>query len=306
MGTPLKQVSFVGLQTMPEVKPGDDIARLILESCLREHVSLEERNVIVITSKIVSKAENRIVNVQNVVPTRRARALSKLTGKDPIEVEMILRESTGVSAVIPIKKIRQHYPTIFENLSSNREAMDETVSKVPSLLVTTTKQGVLATDAGLDYSNNPQDTASLLPSNPNASAIKIRNDLERLTGLILAIVITDTEISFTNVYGSTEISIGYSGIRPVSNNFGSKDRFDRKKFGGADVIVDEIACAAGLLTGQTSEGIPVVILKGLEYEKSDDASRLVFPQDALRKGIWWTVISTLRARLLSRIMELFV
>ena len=91
----------------------------------------------------------------------------------------------------------------------------------------------------------------------------------------------------------------------MSQYFGSKDRFGKEKFGGADVIVDEIACAAGLLTGQTSEGIPVVIVKGLDYERAEDTSRLMFPQDVLIKGIWWTIISTLKMRLFARFLELF-
>ncbi|MDG6999601.1 MAG: coenzyme F420-0:L-glutamate ligase [Nitrososphaerota archaeon] len=83
-----------------------------------------------------------------------------------------------------------------------------------------------ATDAGLDYSNNPQNTASLPPSDPNASATRVKNELERLTDLHLAVVLTNSEISFTNMYGSHEISIGYSGIRPVSHYFGSKDSLE--------------------------------------------------------------------------------
>jgi F420-0:gamma-glutamyl ligase len=119
------------------------------------------------------------------------------------------------------------------------------------------------------------------------------------------VVITATEIAFTHIYGSTEVAIGYAGIRPVARRFGSKDRFGREKFGGADVIVDELACGAALLSGQTTEGIPVVIVRGLEYEKDGDIDKMSFPSDALQKGIRWTMLSTLKLRLFTKLLELF-
>ena len=302
----LKQLSIFGLETIPEIKPGDDISAIILSSCEKEKIKLETNDVILITSKIVSKAENSLVDLEKIVPSRKARAIAKLTGKEPIEVEIILSQSTQISAVIPVEKVMQHYPEIFYNVSSDREAALRTVHKVPSMLLTITKQGILATDAGLDYSNNPFGKASLLPSNPNSSANKIRDQLFKQSGKDVAVVITDTEIAFTNIYGSSEIAIGYSGIRPVAHRFASKDRFGREKFGGADVIVDELACAAALLGGQTSEGIPVVIVRGLEYEKVGGNGQLSFPVDALQKGFSWTILATLKLRIFSKIIELFV
>ncbi|MDG6996979.1 MAG: coenzyme F420-0:L-glutamate ligase, partial [Nitrososphaerota archaeon] len=259
----MKQISFYGLQTIPEVKPGDNVARIILDACERESISLCENDIVVITSKIVSKAENSIVYLSKVVPSRRAKSIARLTEKDPVEVEIILGETQRISAVIPVKKIMNSYPAITNNLSTDREASARAIAKVPAMLLTQTKQGLLATDAGLDYSNNPEGTASLLPKDPKASARRIREDFRKISGKNVAVVMTDTEIAYGNLYGSTEVAIGFSGIRPVSRLFGTKDRFGREKFGGADIIVDELACAAALLEGQTSEGVPVVIVKGL-------------------------------------------
>ena len=228
----LKQISLFGLQTVPEVRPGDDLTRIILDACEREAINLQENDIVVITSKIVSKAENSIVDLSKVVPSRRAKSIARLTGKDPVEVEIILGETERISGVIPVKKMMSSYPEITNYLSTDKEAAERAVAKVPAMLLTQTKQGLLATDAGLDYSNNPEGTASLFPKDPKASAKKIREDLRKISGKNVAVVITDTEIAYGNLYGSTEVAIGFSGIRPVSRLFGSKDRFGREKFGG--------------------------------------------------------------------------
>ena len=288
----MKQISLFGLQTIPEIKPGDDLARIIFDATQREGVGISEDDIIVITSKIVSKAENSIVKISEVVPSRRARSIALLTGKDPVEVEIILGETERISGVIPVKNIMNRYPSITKNLSTDMEAAARAIDKVPSMLLTVTKQGLLATDAGLDYSNNPKGTASLLPKDPTASAKKVRDEIRNLSGKNAAVVVTDTEVAFRNLYGSTEVAIGFAGIRPVSRLFGSKDRFGREKFGGADVIVDELACAAALLEGQTSEGVPVVIVRGLEYDKSEAES--ASPANALQKGVMLTALATIK------------
>lgn len=302
----MKHISFYGLQTIPEIKGGDDLARTIFRSCEAEGVGLQAGDVVLVTSKIVSKAEGNVGRLSDVKPSRRARALARLTKKDPVEVEIILRESNRITASIPVLKIGESFPEIFENLATDKGAAERTLRRVPTLLLTQTKHGIVATDAGLDYSNNPPGWYSLLPLDPDASAKKLREGLSQLSGCDLAVILTDTEIAFSHICGSMDISIGYSGIRPVAHRFGAVDRFGREKFGGADVIVDELAGAASLLAGQTSEGIPVVIARGLEYEKGDEVGkRLLFSTDALGKGIQWTVLSTLTLRL-TRLIELFL
>ncbi len=220
-------------------------------------------------------------------------------------MEIILRNSAEISAVIPVKKIMESNPSILQNISTDKETAERVARSVPSMLLTVTNQGTLATDAGLDYSNNQPGTASLLPKDPSSSAERIRHEISKIVGVNVAVVITDTEIAFTNFSGSTEVAIGYSGIRPVAQMFGSKDRFGREKFGGADIIVDELACAAALLAGQTSEGIPVVIVKGLKYPKEEGIERPPNHGEALRKGLRWTLLSTVKLRFLA-LVELFV
>ena len=301
----MKQISIIGLQTIPEIKPGDNIAHEILYSCKKEGIDLMENDIIVITSKIVSKAENSLVQLSSVKPTRKSKAIARLTGKNPVEVEVVLSQSKDIAAVIPVKKIMKHYPEIVESMSTDSETASRVVESVPSMLLTLTTQGILATDAGLDYSNNELGMASLLPKDPKISAKNIREEITQLCGKDVAVVLTDTELAYTDYFGSKEVAIGFSGIRPVSNKFGSKERFGRDKFGGADIVVDELAGAAALLEGQTSEGIPVVIVRGLEYDKQA-MIRTFFSPEILRSGVWWTILATVKLRLFAKLLQQFM
>lgn len=282
----MKQVSFFGLQTIPEVKSGDDLAATIFRSCLNEGAGLIQGDVVLITSKVVSKAEGRVGRLSEVKPSRRARAISKLTGKDPVEVELILSQSANIPAAIPVAKIGRRFAEIFASIASGKDSAGRALQGVPTMLITQTDQGTMVTDAGLDYSNNPLGWYSLLPADPNGSARRLREGLSRLTGCELAVVITDTELTFTHIYGSTDIAIGYAGILPVSRRFGAQDRYGREKFGGADVVVDELPAASSLLARQTSESIPVVIVRGLEYERGNGTnSGVSVPPGALGAGV---------------------
>lgn len=299
----MKDIRICGLETIPEVKKGDDLARMISDACRREGFDLAPGDVVLITSKIVSKAEGRVVNLSEVVPGRKARAVAKATGKDPVEVEVILREAEHIRGVIPVKKIAERFPEIFDNIARDKDSVSRVLSEVPAMLLTT-KEGLTSSDAGLDYSNNPAGTCTLLPADPNGSADSIRRGLADLCGGEVAVVITDTEVTFTHLYGSQDIAIGYSGIRPVARAFGSEDRYRRAKFGGADVIVDELAGASALLMGQTSEGIPVVIVKGLRYDR-DNMPAPKSGDEILSKGILWSLLATAKLRL-ARLLEPFV
>jgi coenzyme F420-0:L-glutamate ligase/coenzyme F420-1:gamma-L-glutamate ligase len=301
----MKEVRFCGLESIPEVEEGDDLARVIYDACLRESVNLSSDDVVIVTSKIVSKAEGRILEVQGVTPSRRARAIAKLTGKNPVEVEIVLRESEAIGAVIPVRKIYGQFPEIFDFLSKDKKVAQRVVDEVPALLLTTMKDGSTVTDAGLDYSNNPPGKCTLLPLDANDSAASIGRGLRQLSGAEVSVVVTDSEVAFTHLYGSMDIALGSSGIRQVTQLFGAKDRFGREKFGGADVVVDELAGAAALLMGQTAEGVPVVIAKNLKYEKEAEPVAAFPHGEVLSRGIWLSILSTLKLRL-ARLLEPFV
>lgn len=299
----MKSISLHGLETIPEVKEGDDIARLVYDACAREQVPLTAGDVVIVTSKIVSKAEGRVLDLRDITPSRRARAISRITGKDPVEVEIILRESKEIRAVIPVRKIARNFPQIFGSIAKDDDTASRLLAEEPAFLVTVTPDGNMATDAGLDYSNNPSGKCTVLPTNPNRSASAIRAGLAGLCGADVAVVITDTEVSFTHLFGTVDIAVGFSGIQPVTQMFGTADRFGREKFGGADIVVDELGAASAMLMGQTSAGIPVVVVKNLAYEK--EGPPLQTPSEALSKGIWWSALATLKLRL-ARLLEPFV
>jgi len=301
----LMAISLIGLQTIGEVKEGDDLVRLIGEACEREGVLLEAGDVIVITSKIVSKAEGRTADLNAITPSRKAKAIARTTGKDPVEVEAILRESTRILAAVPVWKMAKRFPQVLDAITTDREAAERVMRRDPTLLITVTRQGHLASDAALDYSNNPPGRCSYLPLDPSASARRIREGLAKMVGGNVAVVITDTEVAFAHLFGSMELAVGSSGISPVARGFAARDRFGREKFGGADVVVDEIACASALLMGQTAEGIPVVVVKGLKYPMGGELKTASLPVEALWHGIRWTLLETIKLRLLWFFRALF-
>ena len=209
----MKTISLHGLETIPEVKEGDDVAALILEACTREQIHLTTGDVVIVTSKIVSKAEGRTINLREVKPSRRARAIARITGKDPVEVEIVLRESKDIRAVIPLRKIADNFPEVFGSMASDdKNNMERLLAEEPAFLVTTTKVagGLMSTDAGLDYSNNPSGRCTVLPLNAGGSASAIRARLLEICGADVAVVITDTEVSFTHLY-----LLGYDALKDL-------------------------------------------------------------------------------------------
>ena len=110
-------------------KARNDLARIIFNSCEKEGIHFLENDIIVITSKIVSKAENSLVDITEIVPSRRSKAIARLTGEDSVEVEIILRDTKEITAVIPIKKVMDHYPAILESLSIDQDADCESSSE---------------------------------------------------------------------------------------------------------------------------------------------------------------------------------
>jgi len=124
-------------------------------------------------------------------------------------------------------------------------------------------------DAGIDGSNHEKGVVSLLPEDPDQAAKDIREQLQKLTGKKLAVILADTEMI---PFGTMDFAIGSSGIDPVSKQFGQKDIFDKPKFGGIDLIGHELCSASALVFGQTGEGIPVAVIRGYEYKINESAN----------------------------------
>ena len=233
---------------LPEIAPGDDLAALIARAA---DGMLAEGAVVCVAHKLVSKAEGRIVVLDEVVPSPLAVSLSEdRPDGDARHVQVILDET------------------------------DEILRADRGILICRTRHGFTCANAGVDRSNAPDGTAILLPIDPDTSARKLRADLERLTGLTpLAVVISD---SFGRAWriGQADTAIGVAGIPPAVDHSGREDRAGRQLVATLPAIADEIAAAASLVRGKAS-GDGVVVLTGLErFVSADDgpgAASLVRP-----------------------------
>ncbi|MEK7216872.1 MAG: coenzyme F420-0:L-glutamate ligase [Chloroflexota bacterium] len=243
------ELRVAGLTSLPEVRPGDDLARLIFDAAEREGVGLRDGDVVSVTQKVVSKAEGRLVDLREVEPSDFARQVAAQAEKDPRVVEVVLRETKRV--------VR----------------MDKGV------LVVETHGGFVCANAGVDNSNIPgSDIVSLLPLDPDASADRLRAAFRVLAGVETAVIITD---SFGRPWreGTTEIAIGVAGMLPVESYRGRADPFGNLLRTTEIAVADQLAAAAGAVIEKLS-GVPVVILRGASYPAGEGSGKaLIRPPD---------------------------
>ena len=287
---------MLGLQSIPEIKQGDNLAEIIRLAADREIGGLHSNDILVLTSKIVSKAAGRTRKMADVVPGKKALTISQKTGKDAKWLQMIFDEGHEILAIIPLKGlIEQH----IINASRDSQCGRELVEHEQALCITKGKDGRIHTcDAGIDGSNHPAGIVSLLPEDPDQAAKDVRERIRRLCGKEVAVILADTEMI---PFGTMDFAVGSSGISPVSKMFGQKDLFGRPKFGGIDLVANELTSAAALLFGQTGAGIPVVVIRGCEYEisETDNISNTLLPPaggDGTVKAIRQTLRATASAR----------
>ena len=231
---------------------GDDLCDLISDGLARDKIELIDEDIIVVAQKVVSKAEGRTVDLKSVVPSARANELADEVEKDPRMVELILGESHSI------------------------------IRKKTGVLIVEHKHGWIMANAGIDSSNiasgDDQENVLLLPLNPESSAAKLRAALVQRHGCNIAVVISD---SFGRPWrlGTTGVAIGAAGLPSLWDRRGESDLFGRELQVTQQAIADEIATAASLLQGQTSEGRPVVHLRGLDF--SDEPTALHRPASDL-------------------------
>ncbi len=210
-----------------------------MESLRSNKFDIQDNDVIVIAQKIISKSENRIFNLKQVIPSKRSIGLSKLHDKDPRLIELILRESANV----------------------------EKISK--KNLIVETKYGFICANAGIDQSNvsSESDIVLLLPNNPDQSAKTIRNYLYKKLQKNVSVIISDT---FGRPFrkGQTNVAIGVAGISSLKSYIGEKDAFGKVLKTTEIAVVDELASAAELVMGKTLH-IPVAIIRGYDYKTVD-------------------------------------
>ncbi len=234
-------IKIIAIENLPLIKKGDALAKLLCNAAEKQGTPIEENDVMVVTHVVVSKAEGNIVNLNEVEPSKKAKEIAQQTNKDPALVEVILRETKE------IVRIGQNS------------------------IITETKSGVICANAGVDRSNVSGDSNVVpLPKNPNASAQNIRQEIKRLTGANVAVIVSDTHGRPLRL-GEINVAVGVAGIKPIRDRRGEKDLFGYVLRIKQTAIADELSSAAELVIGQASEGIPAAIIRGYSYQTTEDA-----------------------------------
>ncbi|GMR09793.1 MAG: coenzyme F420-0:L-glutamate ligase [Anaerolineae bacterium] len=229
------QMTLTALPGIPLIRPGDDLAGLILASAEESGIELETGDVLAVAQKVVSKAENRLVDLGQIQPSEPALKLAEEAQKDPRLVEVILSESNEVLRVRP------------------------------GLIIVEHRLGFVCANAGVDHSNvEGRRTVLLLPENPEQSAGEIRESLERVTGASLGVLIIDSHGRAWRM-GTEGVAIGASGFPALLDLRGEPDLFGRTLEVTQVGLADEMAAAASLVMGQGDEERPVIHVRGFPY-----------------------------------------
>ncbi|HSE87664.1 MAG TPA: coenzyme F420-0:L-glutamate ligase [Candidatus Binatia bacterium] len=244
----MKRLEMIGLEGIGEVQGGDSVATLICDACSRQSIGLLDDDVLVVAQKIVSKAEGRVISLDDVQPSARAIELASQLDKEPALVEVILRESR------------------------------EIVRMGGRALIVETHHGFICANAGVDQSNVGLGQVALLPKDPDGSAREIRNEIHRRTGKKLAVVVSD---SFGRPWrvGTVDVAVGVSGLKSIKDERGMTDRYGYQLKAAVAAVADEIAAAAELVMGKR-DGVPVVIVRGCDIDKEDGSVRELLRPEA--------------------------
>jgi coenzyme F420-0:L-glutamate ligase / coenzyme F420-1:gamma-L-glutamate ligase len=233
------RVVLTGLAGIPLIAPGDDLAVIIATALDVARIVPQAGDILVVTQKIVSKAEGRVRRLSDVTPSQRARDFAKILGKDARHIDIILQESV------------------------------EVLRHTEHALITVHRLGFVMANAGVDQSNVEQseadDTVLLLPADPDGAAASLKAALDRRYGAALGVVISD---SFGRPWrnGVVGVALGVAGMPSLRNLVGEPDLYGRALRTTEQGLADEVASAASLIMGEGAEGIPVVHIRGLEFD----------------------------------------
>ena len=251
------QLSFQSLQIIPipldkDVTKGDDIGRLIMDAIHETKVSMRDHDVLVVTQKIVSKSEGRVLDLSTVKPSDRALELASKTNKDPRFVELVLTEARDLL-----------------RYSEN-------------LIITETRHGFVCANSGVDQSNvsiHEEKFVSLLPLDPDLSAKRIRQTIYENSGVNIAVVVSDT---FGRPFrlGQTNVAIGVSGMDPIKSYIGLADMYGNILRITEIAVADELASAAELVMGKT-ERVPIAVVRGYEYSPTETGNAKSLVRDRI-------------------------
>lgn len=227
------------LTGLPIIKPGDDLADLIADVIKHAEMNLADGDILVIAQKIISKSEDRFVNLNDISPSERALELAQHVDKDARLIELVIEESKSI--------LRYRSGTI----------------------IVEHRLGFVCANAGIDHSNVRKDNDSdqwvlLLPENPDRSADGIRRSLEKWSNKRIGVMVIDSHGRAWRL-GTVGVAIGLSGIPGIEDLRGDADMFGRTLRVTQVGVADELAAAASLMMGQAAEGTPVVHVRGFPY-----------------------------------------
>ena len=239
----MREVELLGVEGLPEVRPGDDLGRLVAE-----RTSLQAGDVLVVAQKVVSKSEGRIVDLTTIEPSGDAVQMAGrlIALPDPRMVQVVLNESVRI-------------------LRSDR------------VLITETRHGFVCANAGVDHSNTGgSNILTLLPLDPDASAARLRSRLKELTAVDVGVIVSDT---FGRPWrlGIVNVALGVSGLPAVIDLRGTPDDNGQALHATVLAVADDIAAAAGLVMGKTAR-TPAVIVRGLALEGGGSGHDLIRPE----------------------------
>ncbi len=245
-------VHFIPVGGIPLIKTGDHLPQIITHAIDNEGESLQDGDILVITSKIVSKAEGRWIDLRDVTPSQRDVKIARECEKDPREVAVIMSEATRVS------RMRKN------------------------VLIVEHRLGFTCANAGVDHSNTGEgeNLRLLLPYDPDRSAREFRLSIQELTGKTVAVILSDSHGRPFRM-GTVGIAVGSSGLPALRDMRGQPDLFGNALRVTQTGFADELAAGAGLILGQADEGIPAVIIRGLTFPRNDvsGAADLVRPPE---------------------------
>jgi coenzyme F420-0:L-glutamate ligase/coenzyme F420-1:gamma-L-glutamate ligase len=238
----------IGIAGLAEVRPGDDVGRLIVDAAAAQGTPVATHDVLVIGQKVISKAEGRLVRLSEIEPSPATRRIAENLGRDPRLLEVILRESRRV--------VR----------------MDKGV------IITETHHGWICANSGVDQSNVDLDTVALLPEDSDRSARAFRERVHALTGAEVAVIVADT---FGRPWreGLTNVAIGLAGMPAMRDYIGEPDSAGRPLQMTVLAVADELASAAEIVMGKLDR-IPAAIVRGLRLDTSDAGSQALLRDPA--------------------------
>lgn len=238
----MSTVQIIGIEGLPIIKTGDNLAKLICDAAKKQGAPIQNGDIIIVTHVVVSRAEGNVVNLNEVIPSEFAKNIARQYEKDPALVEVVLRESKTI--------VRMHN----------------------GILITESKHGFVCANSGVDKSNvSGENIVALLPEDSDRSAEKIRQEIRRLAGADVAVIVSDTHGRPLRE-GEINIAIGVAGLKPIRDRRGESDLFGYVLKVKQTAIADELASAAELVIGQANEGVPAAIIRGYNYPKADSSS----------------------------------